>query len=612
MVEGVASKIAFKITDQFENPIECSGILVNQKKDSLFRFKTERFGAGQFELKPTKGDRYFAVLELKDTNMIVGLPDASPYGYVLRVDEADNGQLRVSVETSPDKENPDLYLFIGSHQLNKDFQIGHLSDHKASFLVDKNKLGEGISCITLFDGKKYPVAERLYFKRPEKMLRLEIATDRKEYATRDKISLELSSSGVQLDNMSMSVYQINGLPTDDFWNILSYLYLGSELKGKITYPEYFFTSRDADVKEVTDNLMLTQGWRRFKLKRQDFIPELEGAILSGKVIDRRSGAIGKNIMTYLSIPGKNFQFAASRSDSLGRVYYNCPVFYSRRLVVLQTDYDVDSNYRIDLDNPYSEQFSETKIASFVLPGEWKKDLLQRSIEVQIENNYDSEEKNAFLPVEIKDSLPFYGIPDRKYFLDDYTRFGTMEEVMREYVQDVMVRLNQDRFSYRIWNNTFNNYFYNRPLVLIDGVPIFNINKIIAFDPLKIKKIEVVAKKYFIGSSISEGIVSYSTYKGDLAGFPMDPNSIAVDYKGLQQEREFYAPRYDNDEQKGNRLPDFRNVLHWTPNIKMDSSGRAKINFYTSDEAGRFIIVFQGISSTGLAGVVTKEFEVKEK
>jgi hypothetical protein len=623
LVEGLSSKVAFKIVDQFNNPLESEGFMINQKKDTLLHFNTLRFGAGQFLFTPKNGETYFAFLKMKDTTITVKLPAALAHGYVMHLEEAGTDQLKLSVYSNLSNPDLELSLQIESHQLTKDFQTGQLSGNKTSFLVDKKKLGEGISCITLFDAGKKPVAERLYFKRPKKTLELAAVTDKKEYTTRDKVNLDLSAIGdgaaLAGTGLSMSVYQVNQLETKNYQDILSYIYLGSELKGKIISPGYYFTSSDADVQEVTDILMLTQGWRRFKFdgsKYQsnhpgEFIAELEGSLITGKVIDKRSGGVAKQIMTYLSIPGKSFQFACSLSDSSGKVLFNCPAFYGAPPVVLQTNYSIDSNYRIDLDNPFSDQFSQTSPTPFVLSKDWKKDLLQRSIEVQIENNYPGQGKTPSLPLALKDSLSFYGIPDRKYFLDDYTRFGTMEEVMREYIEGVMVRLNQGNFSYRVWNSTFTNYFYNSPLVMLDGLPVFNINKIIAFDPLKIKKIEVVTKKYFLGSSISEGIISYSTYNGDLAGFPIDPNCIVVDYQGLEEEREFYAPRYDNEEQKESRLPDVRNVLYWAPDLKMDSTGKTSVNFYTSDLQGKFLIVLQGLSGAGLAGTATAGFEVLE-
>ncbi len=76
-------------------------------------------------------------------------------------------------------------------------------------------------------------------------------------------------------------------------------------------------------------------------------------------------------------------------------------------------------------------------------------------------------------------------------LDEFTRFQTMEEVLREYIDDVRVRKDGDKFSFKVRNKLFNIYFEENPLILLDGIPISDASKIIALDPQKIKRIEVV-------------------------------------------------------------------------------------------------------------------------
>ena len=53
--------------------------------------------------------------------------------------------------------------------------------------------------------------------------------------------------------------------------------------------------------------------------------------------------------------------------------------------------------------------------------------------------------------------------------------------------------------------------------------------------MKVKKPEVVAEKYHFGKITSEGILSYTTHKGTLDGFILDPHDLILDYEGLQQQ-----------------------------------------------------------------------------
>ncbi len=107
----------------------------------------------------------------------------------------------------------------------------------------------------------------------------------------------------------------------------------------------------------------------------------------------------------------------------------------------------------------------------------------------------------------------------------------------------------------------------------------------------------------------DGIASYTTYNGNMDSFPIDANALVLDYAGLQLQREFYSPVYEIKEQTESRIPDFRNLLYWSSDIKMDGKGYSQISFYTSDRPGKYAVVVQGINSNGLAGSKSVFFTV---
>ena len=154
------------------------------------------------------------------------------------------------------------------------------------------------------------------------------------------------------------------------------------------------------------------------------------------------------------------------------------------------------------------------------------------------------------------------------------------------------------------------YNESPPFMMMDGVPIFNTNKLFAFDPLKIKKIDIVAQSNLTGSKFSDGIINFITYNGDLANFPIDENALVMEYRGAQATKLFYSPKYPTSESKNSSLPDLRNVLHWEPYIRINNFEQQSINFYSGDLPGRYAIVVHGISDNGLMGSSIKFFTVK--
>jgi hypothetical protein len=91
---------------------------------------------------------------------------------------------------------------------------------------------------------------------------------------------------------------------------------------------------------------------------------------------------------------------------------------------------------------------------------------------------------------------------------------------------------------------------------------------------------------------------------------LDPQTPVMDYKGLQEQRVFYAPEYAAQQQVESRLPDFRNLLHWAPSVKTNEKGEQQLGFYSSDWVGQYIVVLQGLTKDGKTGYGVKKIEVK--
>ncbi|MES2332787.1 MAG: hypothetical protein V4539_24475 [Bacteroidota bacterium] len=613
LVNGVKSKVAFKILSNGKG-ISCSGAVLNRRNDTIVRFASLRFGMGQFDLTPDAGEEYHAMIFAGGTMFTKPLPPVSVTGIVMRLTEIDKDRLSLSIQSN--KAGSVISLLVHTRQSLKLSLSRELFNGKTEIEIDKKQLGDGISHFTLFNANNQAVCERLYFKRPE-TLAITATTDAQNYGTRKKVTIDLATNDSKQSavpgDLSMSVYLLDELQSFESSDILSYLWLQSDLKGFVEEPAYYFSEHGKEADAAADNLMLTQGWRRFRwddvLQKKaaaiEFLPETEGHIINGRVIDKRNAQPVENIRAYLSVPAEKSLFTGSVSGKNGAIRFNMKDFYGGNEIIVQPNF-ADSFYRVDIANPFSEKYNTRELTGLALSDK-KAALLQHSLHSQVTNAYYGE-KQKFLFPQAVDTMPFYGIPDHRYYLDDYTRFITMEEVMREYVGDVRVRKSNEHFNFRIRNQAFENFFETAPLVLFDGVPVFDVDKIIAFDPLKIKRIDVVSQKFFQHDMLHDGIINYSTYQGDLAGYQLDANALIVEYQGLQLQREFYSPVYETPA-TNSRVPDFRNVLYWSPEVHTSKDGKKQVSFYTADIPGTYGVVIQGITSTGLAGSRTTTFTV---
>ncbi|MEO6851504.1 MAG: hypothetical protein ABI203_12145, partial [Mucilaginibacter sp.] len=329
MVNGMANLVAFKATDQWGKSVNFKGFVINKQNDTILRFEPFKFGMGRFTFKPEKNNAYRAVIKIGSKTIQQSLPPINDNGYLMNLKDLTNGTILVTVNTN--SESGTVYLFAHTRNVIKVGDAAVIENGTANFIIDKTKLGDGISHFTVFDNDKRPVCERLYFKRPSKNLFIEATTDRQQYAMRRQVTVTLDAKNTEnkpiTADLSMSVYRIDSLQHPYQDDIQSYFWLCSDLKGYIESPEYYFENSDSHADEAVDNLMLTQGWSRFnwdnllqgKTPAFSFLPEYNGPIVTAQITNTLTNKPAPGIMAYLTIPGKRIQMYTSASDSLGHL-----------------------------------------------------------------------------------------------------------------------------------------------------------------------------------------------------------------------------------------------------------------------------------------------------
>ncbi|TKK66906.1 hypothetical protein FC093_15505 [Ilyomonas limi] len=616
LVAGLENKIAFKVMDNSGKGVPARGAIIDNG-DTIAQFATGHVGMGYFKLTPVSNHTYTAIVRTNDGRTVSKtLPTAYSTGTVMQVYNAGD-KVKVHVQSNSSNAGA-VYLLVHTGAAIQVAEQSTLQNGSTVFTFNQSALRAGIAHLTLFNADRQPLCERAYFKRPDTTLNIRLLASQNEYATRSKVNITVSSPNLKTNdtaNLSMAVYRLDSIQSIDENTIAAYLLLTSGLKGYIEDASYYFTKQNKQADEDLDNLLLINGWSRFKwedvLKNNKpmftYVPEYNGHVITGKVTNRITGKPQQEIETYLSVPGLKTQFVPAVSDTNGMVRFEMENFYGSSEVIAQAK-EQGENYKIQIDNPFSTTYTATAIPIFHLPEAYPNTLLEQSINMQVRNIYAANQLNQFYLPAI-DTTPFYTTPDSKYNLDNYTRFSTMEEVLREYVAMVNVTKRSGKYHLQVFDKGHDVPFTNDPLVLFDGVPIVNLNTLLEVDPLKVKSLEVVQKKYFLGASSFDGILNWKTYNGDLASYELNPAAVVVDYEALQLKREFYAPVYNDNTLL--HKPDFRNVLYWNPDVRLQGSKEEVYSFYTSDLPGRYAIVVQGVSASGLCGSTINTLEVNK-
>ena len=624
LVAGQLAKVAFKIADQFGKGIQAKGYLLNEKGDTITKCNTSSLGIGSmgmgsFTFTPQSNQGYSLSLTTNDDKIInQKLPNIFEKGYTLSINNSgaesslnDNtSTINISI-AGVQFENTSIYLLVHSRGIVSHTAAGQIKNGSCNLAIDKSTLNEGINIFTLFNQAKEPVCERLYFSYPKNVLETSLEIESPILEKRRKVNLQISTKQrgntfFTAANASMAVYKIDSIQSLDDNNIQNYIWLNSDLVGRIENPGTYFQNVNNNTLLAMDQLMLVNGWRRFKWENVlanatpsfKYLPEYAGSIITGKMVQKGTTTPAKEITGFIAMPSKNTLFKAGISGENGNIKFEFPQLYNDGQLILQADSSKYNAHKIEIDNPFYVSKNNSQLIEPIMLPKLNKEIIQQlNSSIEIQNHFKADYLNRFQSP-IVDSNAFYYKPDYTYYLDLYARFTTMEEVIREYVTPLSLSKNEGRFQLAIYDNQNKRFFDKAPLVLLDGVPILNMDKFIEYDPLKIRKLEVVSRTYFSGNMAFNGIANFITYNGKMEGYELDPRATLIDYKGLQIQREFMAPVYENQAQIDSRSPDFRHLLHWSANINTSTKGKINTSFYTSDLAGKYAIVVQGISKQG--------------
>lgn len=407
-------------------------------------------------------------------------------------------------------------------------------------------------------------------------LKIEARPDALAFGTRDRVDIALQTMLDQVPvsaDVSVSVFKVDALQEEQALEDIQEVESGIDPNGG-DYPEQRYHRMRFKVTHKTNHTPLP----------------------------------GEDVL--LAVPGPHHKLYTARTDEQGEVsFYVKDLFGSRQVAIRLMD-GRDSN--VELISPFYEWTDadgqragrELRVFEDALRDE----ILEYSLNVQSENSFFARERAEIREPQV-DTLPFYGDRAVVYRLDDYTRFVRMEEVLREYIPEVRLQRRGGDYQFRVVNDIVGHYFQDSPLILVDGVPITKENDVVAFDPLKIEKISIVTRRYFLGEVVYDGVINFSTYGGVLQDFPLESAVTLIPYEALQAERLFFSPEHDGTDSRIGRMPDTRQQLYWNPSVPVDASGVTRLSFYTSDVPGDYVIEVRGRSADGKMGWTTARFRV---
>lgn len=630
LIEELPQRIAVKAVASSGKGETISGKISDNDGNEVSNFNTNSLGMGSFIINSQAGKTYAAKIKFKDgTEKSIQLPLATKSGYTIALNTIDTAKINVKIMASADLVNGKELKLVSQNGGSVCYVSKAKMDKQllTATILRKN-LPSGVIQLTLFSSENQPIAERLFFNLNKiDLIDLNMNNSGISNALKGKTSISYTATNQNkpiIGSFSVSVTNTGKVTPDEDneTNILTSLLLSADLTGYIEKPNHYFLKDDAETLRDLDNLLLTQGWRRFTWQnvinnlapKITYQPEqsisISGTVTKGKkpvaggkvmlmatkgslfVIDTVTNADGKFVFDNLNITD-SVKFVVQARTKTDRKFVDINLDESPTQIVTKNkntgDIEVNVNstlmrYIKESDNYFNEM---TRLG-----------LLEKTIklsEVTI-----TEKKN---PAKNSANLNGAGQADYVMTAKDLSTCVTLSQCLQGRLPGVMFRGN---IPYLMRSQ-------NTPMRLIlDGMQmeadfLDNINP---NDVESVELLKSVGYTAIYGGNGGGGLLVITTKRGGgaLTYNRYAPGILTVSPKGYNLSREFYAPKYDGNSNANK--PDYRTTIYWNPQVVSSKSGEAKFEFYNAQEPATYRVVIEGIDEEGHLARKVFTYEVK--
>jgi len=324
-----------------------------------------------------------------------------------------------------------------------------------------------------------------------------------------------------------------------------------------------------------------------------YAPEFNGLIVSGKITSKENYQALPNQVLSIGFVGKHPAMSVTKSDSLGNFTFEANQFGEKELVIQPLNNEkTAANYTIELNSNFSNNYAGYKTYPLSLSAEQVNEINTAIINMQINAVYSSASK----PSVRQQESDFYGKPEVVRPIGKYITLVDMEEIIKEIIPFTITHKRKDNYEIEIMEATNLYPREGKSMVLVDGIPIQDINLVIEMQPNKIERIDLINLDYYMDGYYLGRLLSIITTAGNLSALKFDNAIFRQAHHGYQPMYDFKSPDYSSSLPQKPTIPDFRNVLYWNANVSTNTSNH--ISFFTSDEEGDFVIKVEGVNEDG--------------
>ena len=614
IISGTTATIGFRMLSSLGKPLDISGYVTDSRHDTVSRFKTAIPGMGRFSFDAFNPRKYLVHIPWKNAELTFALPGIDQFASQLSVvsQTPQAFHVRVSLGDSLYKKNKESAI-LGISRDSLCFAASGTDMYEVD--IPKSSFPRGVATLYLFDDHNEIVSERAIYV-DSSSTRLEIKTDKEAYRPREKVTVDIGVLGS--DN-----HPVTGL--------LSVSVTDERLTLENAFNEFTlsgFNTKNPATEDSTgsDLVMLTQkkqygDWRY----TNDLISSADGnqgakednppLELRGTVCNKKNEPLPHDIVNLFS-KEQNI-FMTDTTDEKGHFHFVLPDFsdgtqFSLKLTNLegrgQEGLVKLEDYRFpEFKTPWAlkKRFDAGELAEI---REFKLHQLDTIL-------YDNAKVLKPVTVKSQKNAPLnYDVTKR---VSNFSIIITSDNLNNGDKQALVNAIkNVPGFNAGFNSMTLGGSYNVQPLVVMDGVKLSLSTDVMSFladvDPATIDFIEILKGPLtsIYGVEAAGGVILLNTTnkRKENVSF-IDDKGIATVYpRGYAKDPGFPTPDYDKKEEQKSEFPDNRSTLYWNDNVLTDLSGKATLNFFTSDDQRIYTITVMGIAVNG--DILLKKIRIK--
>jgi len=325
-----------------------------------------------------------------------------------------------------------------------------------------------------------------------------------------------------------------------------------------------------------------------------WLPEIRDVSVSGIIRNKKTNLPEPNAMIYISVLGENPQFHILNSRKNGEFVFSLHHATGLRDIFICTDPDPEKDLELLINNDFSGNYPSAKESDQMIDTSYKKLIEEMYVNDQATRFYMS--KDSVMSENGEERSLLFGNPEISVKIKDFIDLATLEDVFKEIVTAVSVKKKKGKSYFQVINaetNRMNNCGY----IFLDNVPVFDVDDLLKISPSKIERIDVINRTHYLGDFSLVGIILITTNTDNFAGYTFPKESVFLEYQAITPPEDFPLPDYSDEKNKHSRLPDFRTLLYWNPEVSLQN-GKASVSFFTSDYCTGYDVIVCGITTSG--------------